>query len=411
MKYVTFFVWGLCLALTPLALHAQDRGAITAQFNTWLGTTIWPIAQQNGVSRATFETALSGVTPKWDLPDLVYAGKPADTNLRQAEFRPPAAYFDARALSNNANTGRSLMARHADTLRRIEQQTGVPAQIIVAIWGRESSFGNAQIPHDAFQILSTKGFLSTRADYFTSELIAALVMVERGFATRNAMKSSWAGALGQPQFMPSNYLQYAADGNGDGRADIWGSPEDTLASIGVYLQKHGWQAGRDWGFEVTVPQNVSCAYEGPDQARKIQDWAAMGITRVSGNPFPSPEISENGFLLMPAGRLGPAFIVTANFTALKAYNESDAYALFVGHVGDRMKYGSGDFSGAWGTYDRLSRADITLMQQRLERLGYDVGGTDGLVGNKTRRSIGAWQTQNGLAATCAPSRSLLAAIQ
>ncbi|MCK0120968.1 lytic murein transglycosylase [Loktanella sp. F6476L] len=389
---------------------AQNRNAVAADFQVWLGSTVWPKAQRAGVSRSTFETALSGVTPKWDLPDLVIPGERADTTQRQAEFRPPAGYFAAGSLNTNANTGRQLMQRHAQTLARIERQTGVPAQIIVAIWGRESSFGNARIPHNAFQILSTKGFLSTRASYFTNELIAALQMVERGYASPAAMKSSWAGALGQPQFMPSNYLKYAADGNGDGRADIWGSADDTLASIGAYLRDHGWSAGRDWGFEVNVPNTVSCAMEGPHQARRISDWAAMGITRVNGRSFPAAEARENGFLLMPAGRYGPAFVVTSNFTVLKAYNESDVYALFVGHVGDRMRYGVGGFNSGWSALDSFARSDVRAMQQKLEAQGYDVGGADGLIGNKTRGAIGAWQTRNGMAATCYPNRAMLAAI-
>ncbi|UWR01059.1 lytic murein transglycosylase [Rhodobacteraceae bacterium S2214] len=389
---------------------AQNRNAVAADFQAWLGSTVWPKAQRAGVSRSTFEAALSGVTPKWDLPDLVIPGERADTTQRQAEFRPPAGYFATGSLNTNANTGRQLMQRHAQTLARIERQTGVPAQIIVAIWGRESSFGNARIPHNAFQILSTKGFLSTRASYFTDELIAALQMVERGYASPAAMKSSWAGALGQPQFMPTNYLKYAADGNGDGRADIWGSADDTLASIGAYLRDHGWTAGRDWGFEVNVPNTVSCAMEGPHQARRMSDWAAMGITRVNGRPFPTAEARENGFLLMPAGRYGPAFVVTSNFTVLKAYNESDVYALFVGHVGDRMRYGVGGFNSGWSALDSFSRSDVRAMQQKLEAQGYDVGGADGLIGNRTRGAIGTWQTRNGMAATCYPNRAMLTAI-
>lgn len=400
----------LCVILFPISAMAQNRDAVAADFQAWLGSTVWPKAQRAGVSRSTFETALSGVTPKWDLPDLVIPGERADTTQRQAEFRPPAGYFATGSLNTNANTGRQLMQRHAQTLARIERQTGVPAQIIVAIWGRESSFGNARIPHNTFQILSTKGFLSTRASYFTDELIAALQMVERGYASPAAMKSSWAGALGQPQFMPSNYLKYAADGNGDGRADIWGSADDTLASIGAYLRDHGWTAGRDWGFEVNVPNTVSCAMEGPHQARRISDWAAMGVTRVNGRSFPAAEARENGFLLMPAGRYGPAFVVTSNFTVLKAYNESDVYALFVGHVGDRMRYGVGGFSSGWSALDSFARSDVRAMQQKLEPQGYDVGGADGLIGNKTRSAIGAWQTRNGMAATCYPNRAMLAAI-
>ena len=241
-----------------------------------------------------------------------------------------------------------MAQRHAATLTHVEAETGVPGRIILAIWGRESGYGQVPIRHDAFQVLGTKGFMSTRAGYFTDELIAALQIAEAGHAPSGSLKSSWAGALGQPQFMPSNFLAYAADGNGDGKADIWTSPEDTIASIGAFLDQHGWVAGRDWGFEVSVPASVSCALEGPDQGRPIRDWAAMGINRVSGKAFPKHEMSGEGYLMMPAGRNGPAFVVTPNFYVLKDYNKSDLYALFVGHVGDRIQYGVGQFQKPMG---------------------------------------------------------------
>ena len=220
------------------------------------------------------------------------------------------------------------------------------------------------------------------------------------------MKSSWAGALGQPQFMPSSFLGYAADGDGDGRADIWGSEADTIASIGAYLQRHGWVAGRDWGFEVKVPPSVSCTLEGLDQGQPIASWEAMGITRISGRPFPAHELRGEGFLMMPAGRLGPAFVATPNFFVLKDYNMSDLYALFVGHVGDRIQFGVGDFSTPWKKVGGLYRSDIAAMQRALEKKGHDVGGADGLPGFKTRRSIGRWQEVTGRIATCFPKTGM-----
>jgi lytic murein transglycosylase len=295
-----------------------------------------------------------------------------------------------------------MAARHAATLQAVERATGVPGRIVLAIWGRESGYGRVDIPHDAFEVLGTKGFMSTRAGYFTDELIAALEIAEAGHVAPSAMRSSWAGALGQPQFMPSNYLEFAADGNGDGRADIWNSGADTIASIGNYLARQGWVAGRDWGFEVLVPSSVSCALEGPDQGRPIAEWEALGIRRVNGRLFPVHEQEGEGYLLMPAGRHGPAFIVTPNFYVLKTYNLSDLYALFVGHVGDRIAYGSGDFVRGWDEMDTFLRSDIAVMQRGLEALGHDVGGADGLPGFKTRRSIGRWQEATGLAATCFP---------
>lgn len=390
--------------------HTQDRASIEASFEAWLEDAIWPRAKNADVSRSTFDAALSNVGLNWGLPDLVIPGQPDEQRQFQAEFRAPASYFAPGSVTGTAGIGRQMAARHATTLDQIEQQTGVPGQVLLSIWGRESSFGRAAIPHDAFEILSTKGFMSSRAAYFTDELIAALTIVEEGFASRDQMRSSWAGALGQPQFMPSSYLAYATDGDGDGRADIWQSERDTLASIASYLKQYGWNAGRDWGFEVAVPATVSCSLEGPDNGRPIQQWLSMGVTRVSGRPFPSPEVDEIGYLLMPAGRFGPAFIVTSNFYVLKEYNESDVYALFVGHVGDRIKFGVGGFTGGWDRLSDLSRVRVTAMQRRLEERGFDVGGADGLIGNKTRRSIGQWQEQNGARATCYPDQELLSEI-
>lgn len=400
-------IFALCL---PGMAQPQDRASIEADFQAWLEDSIWPKAKSVDVSRSTFEVALSNVDLNWDLPNLVIPGQPDGRRQFQAEFRAPASYFAPNGVTGTARIGRQMAVRYAETLVQIEQQTGIPGQIILSIWGRESSFGRAAIPHEAFEILGTKGFLSNRAAYFTDELISALRILEKGFATHDQMRSSWAGALGQPQFMPSNYLAYATDGDGDGRVDIWQSEPDTLASIAFYLKQYGWNPGRDWGFEVSVPDTVSCSLEGLDNGRPIQEWLSMGITRGSGRLFPNPEINEVGYLLMPAGRYGPAFIVTSNFYVLKEYNESDVYALFVGHVADRIKYGVGDFTGGWDNLNDLSVARIAAMQRKLEERGYDVGGADGLIGNKTRRSIGLWQHQNSERETCYPDQDLISDI-
>jgi len=391
---------------------AQDRAAVEQQFQTWLKQTVWPRAKAKGVSRKVFNAAFSGVVLNWKLPDLVPPGTQPQTpkRQRQAEFGSPGKYFNRGSIDGATSVGRQMARRHAATLAAVEQKTGVPGRIILAIWGRESGYGRVAIPHDVFQVLGTKGFMSTRAAYFTDELIAALQIAQAGHAPESAMKSSWAGALGQPQFMPSNFLNYASDGNGDGRADIWDSEADTIASIGNYLAKHGWMTGRDWGFEVTVPHSVSCSLEGPDQGQSVAKWAAMGITRVSGRPFPPHEAQGEGYLLMPAGRGGPAFIVTPNFYVLKDYNMSDLYALFVGHVGDRIQYGVGDFSAQWGPVGGLFRSDVAVMQRALIAQGHDVGGADGLPGFRTRRSIGRWQTSTGRSATCFPEANMKSAL-
>lgn len=394
------------------ALGPASAQSVDAQFQAWLKNELWPQAQSRGVSSQTFNAAFAGVKPNLKLPDLVLPGQAPETpkDQHQAEFGSPGNYFAENTVSGVTSGGRARAGRFGQTLASLEARYGVPGGIVLAIWGRESGFGGARIPHNAFEVLGTKAFLATRKDMFREEVLAALEMVQRGVPL-SAMKSSWAGALGQPQFLPTSYLKFAADGDGDGRADIWGSEADTLASIANYLSKHGWVKGRDWGFEVSLPASVSCALEGPDRGRRISDWAAMGVTRVSGRPFPEHEARQEGFLMMPAGRSGPAFIVTPNFYVLKAYNESDLYALFVGHAADRIAYGDRRFANGWGQVGGLYRSDVAAMQRGLERLGYDVGGADGLAGFRTRRSIGEWQARNGMAPTCFPDAGLVRALR
>ncbi|SHL85163.1 lytic murein transglycosylase [Roseovarius marisflavi] len=406
MKLLTVLLTTIAFLTTQA--HAQNKLAIEEQYQGWLSQTIWPQARAKGISADTFSAAFAGVTLNWKLPDLVPPGTKAAVpkKQRQTEFGSPGKYFNRGSVDGATSVGRRTARKHTNTLRSVESKTGIPGRIILAIWGRESGYGRVAIPHDVFEVLGTKAFMSTRKDYFEQELIAALEIVQAGHVPRGAMKSSWAGALGQPQFMPSSFLKYAADGNGDGRVDIWTSEADTIASIGAYLDEHGWVSGRDWGVEVTVPSSVSCTLEGPDQGRLISKWEEMGIKRVSGRPFPDHESRSEGYLLMPAGRKGPAFIVTPNFYVLKDYNMSDLYALFVGHVGDRIQYGLGDVSARWSAVDKLYRSDIAAMQRSLERQGHDVGGADGLPGFKTRRSIGRWQKANGQQATCFPERGI-----
>ena len=399
----------LALALPALAL---DKPAIEAQFRAWLEQTLWPTAKGQGVSRQSFDTAFAGVKLNWNLPDLAPPGTEAKTPREQfqSEFRAPARYFDEATLAAVISGGATRLQSHAATIAALERQYGVPGRFLLAIWGRESDFGRAKIPYDAFEVLGTKAFLSTRAEMFTTELLAALAMLEKG-VSRSAMKGSWAGALGQPQFMPTSYLKFAADGDSDGKADIWKSDADTLASIANFLAQSGWIKGRDWGFEVRLPASVSCSLEGPDRGKPLEEWLAQGIARVNGHAFPPGEQGREMFLLTPAGRNGPAFLATPNFHAFKQYNESDLYALFIGHAGDRMQHGGGPFAGKWSAMPPMLRSDIAAMQRGLEKLGYDVGGADGLPGFKTRRSIGEWQRNQGLPEICFPAKALLTALQ
>lgn len=406
-------VFMLFLALPSLAAALPARAAsIDAQFQSWLARDLWPAAEKEGISKETFDGAFAGVKPNLKLPDLVLPGqKPSVPKTQhQAEFNAPSAYFDEKKLGAVVGGGRARASTNAATLAAVEKKFGVPGDIVLAVWGRESGFGAAKMPYDAFEVLGTKAFLSTRKEMFRIELLAALKIVQEGKIARADMRSSWAGALGQPQFLPTSFLKHAVDFDGDGRTDIWKSVPDTLASVANYLKDYEWQRGRGWGFEVRVPESVSCALEGPDQGKKISSWAKLGVTRVNGKPFPSSELGKQGFLVMPAGRNGPAFVVTPNFYVLKQYNESDLYALFIGHGADRIGGAQKPFVGAWTPVDGLYRSDIAEMQKVLEAKGYDVGSADGLPGFKTRRSIGDWQEKNGMAPTCYPSKALVAAL-
>ncbi len=389
-----------------LPAAALDKAAVEQQFHAWIERQVWPAAKKAGVSRATF-AVMDGTSLDWSLPDLVPPGsKQPASDMRQSEFGSPGRYFDEKKLAPLISLGRERLATYKDTLAAVEKRYGVPGPIVVAIWGRESGFGRVKLPNEAVRSLATLAFMGARREDFFGELVAALQILEEDHVTSDRLRSSWAGALGQPQFLPSKFLAFAVDFDGDGKRDIWNSVPDTLGSIGNYLARHGWRSGRDWGFEAEVPAGVSCALEGPDRGKPITAWEGAGVARVAGKAFPDSERKGDGFLLMPAGRHGPAFIATENFYVLKAYNESDLYALFIGHLADRMRGGK-PFVAPWANVEKVNRLAVRDMQLRLEKRGIDVGGADGLVGFKTRRAIGDWQAATGLAATCFPQPAMV----
>ena len=235
-------VFAMIVALLSVPALAQNRPDVEKQFQGWIVGDLGPAAKKAGISEKTLRAAFQGVTLNWDLPDLVPPGTtpPKHQDQTQAEFSSPGAYFSEKRLQGLAATGRGLASTHVAVLKKIEATYGVPGEIVVAIWGRESGFGRAKLPYSAVQVLATKAFMSTRKEMFRDELIAALKMIERGDVDAATMKGSWAGALGQPQFMPSSYLKYAVDFDRDGHPDIWNSVPDSLASIAHYLQKEGW---------------------------------------------------------------------------------------------------------------------------------------------------------------------------
>lgn len=394
---------GLGLIAALLAMPAP--AAADARLEAWIAG-LWPEAEAAGVSRATFDKALRGFTPDLKLPDLDIPGRPSNDARGQAEFtRAPADYLDRAYLMRLAATGRDLLAKHKETLEKIERKLGVDRYSVLAIWGRETAFGHHKLPHDALNVVATQAYLGRRKEMFRAELIAALRMLESGIP-RARMRSSWAGAMGLTQFMPSEYFTHAHDLDGDGKADIWDSVPDALASAASQLKGKGWVAGQTWGYEVRLTREADCGYEGPTQARPIAEWAKLGLRRANGRPWTEQQLALEAYLMSPAGGYGPSFLVLENYKVIRRYNMSDLYAVFVGNLADRIA-GGGDFITPWGGTGPQKTRNIEEIQQRLMALGYDVEKVDGKVGSNTRKVIGLYERANNLKVDCWPSDAVL----
>jgi lytic murein transglycosylase len=393
----------IILGATAEMARAQglDKARVEGLFQSWLKDAVAPLAAKARVSQGTVDAATRGLTLDWSLPDLAPPGAPPLAGpQRQPEFADPARYVAEPNFAALTMEGQAELARWSKSLDAVERRFGVPREIVVAIWGRESRYGRAKIPYVAIRALATEAFMGARKAQFMPELVAALKILDGDHISLDAMKSSWAGAMGQPQFLPSKYLENAVDMDDDGRRDIWNSVPDTLGSIANYLRRHGWTPGRDWGVEAAVPASAPCTLEGPDLSRSIAEWKAAGAKAIGGGALPKSDAAAL-HLLAPAGRTGPMFLVSDNFYVLKEYNESDLYALFVGHLADRLR-GGGPIIGAWTTPKGVARSEIAAMQRRFEAKGVDVGTADGLIGFRTRVAIGRWETAQGRAPTCFP---------
>ncbi len=402
------FLIRLAVAVTALALAAvpalaQDRAGAERDFRQFIAR-LWPQAHARGVSRAVFDAAFKNTTLDWSLPDLdpKFTGKPEEASKRQAEFSSPANYFKEASIAALAKRGKAEMKRWSGTLKRIEQRYGVPAGILLAMWARESNYGRAAIPYDAVRNLATLSFLGRRPETFRPELLAALVMLQRGHVTRAEMKSSWAGAMGLMQMLPSQFLDFAVDFDGDGRQDIWSSVPDALASAANFLKSRSWRAGEAWGYEVEMPARFDCTLEGPDHGRAIGEWLKMGLKPAGGRSIASGRLDDLAYLILPAARFGPAFLGTRNYYVIKSYNESDLYVIYIGHLADRI---TDDlrFVAPWRGISTYSRDKVARLQKRLVAEGYNVGDQiDGLIGFRTRIATGLYQKRFGLAFDCWP---------
>lgn len=389
------------LASTPSAHAAADPA-----FKAWLAG-LWPQAEAAGISRRTFDAVTAKLEPNYELQDLIIPGRAEREEPGQAEFvRPPADYLSEKSLARLAIDGRALAEKYKDILARIEKQYGVPAAMVLAIWGRETDFGRYKLPHDAITALATQAYTGRRKEQFLPEFIAALKLIDEGVVKRADFTSSWAGATGLTQFMPSEYPKYAVDLDGDGRANIWASVPDALASAAKQLHGKGWENGKRWSYEVRAPESVDCTIAEPDHTMPLKEWLARGYTVSFGRQPSGAELEDPASLLLPAGVYGPAFLISKNYFVIKDYNFSDLYVLFVGSLHDRIKEGKG-FETPWGRVAQLHALDLQEMQVRLTELGFYRDKIDGKAGMKTRSALGAYQKKHNLKLDCWPTSTVL----
>jgi membrane-bound lytic murein transglycosylase B len=362
---------------------------------------LWPQAEARGVSRAAFEAAFSGYN---------YIPKVMELTRKQPEFSQTVQqYIDKRVTAAQAQKGQAMRAEWNQTLTGSQQRWGVQPEFVLAIWGMETNFGGFMGGENTIHALATLTEGGYRPDFFREELLTALRIVSDGHVSAGNMTGSWAGAMGHTQFMPSSFMRYAIDYNGDGRKDIWNSVQDALGSTANYLHSFGWRPGETWGYEIKLPSGFNFAAARQLERAPLSQWQAMGIQRVSGRAFPRP--SDMARLYTPAGANGPAFLLLPNFEVIKRYNNSDSYALAVGHLADRI-IGGGSFATPWPAGDyALNKAQKAELQTLLARAGYDVGSPDGVVGPKTRAAVLAYQAQAGLPADGYISGRLLEALK
>jgi len=393
------------LMVSLLAISAA-RAADPA-FQNFL-QSLWPSAQQLGVSRATFDAATRNLEPDLSLPDLLLPDKPQRPPPSQPEFvQTPADYVREATIARLATQGKKLLNEHRATLAAIEQRYGVPPSIILAIWGRETAYGGHRLPHSAVRVLATQAYVGRRKDLFRQELLLALKILQEGHVKFADMKSSWAGAMGHTQFLPSEFYKYAVDLDGDGRRDIWNSVPDALASAAAQLVGKGWQRGERWAYEVRVPAAIDCTIAQPAHVLPIGEWLRRGYVPAYGRKLSALELSQSASLLLPEGLYGPAFLTPKNYFVIKDYNFSDLYVLFVGHLSDRIMDGR-PFETPWSKNVQLKTEQVEAMQQRLAELKLYADKIDGKAGMLTRAALGSYQKANGLKLDCWPTAAVLA---
>ena len=341
------------------------------------------------------------------MPDLLLPGRPATGAPSQAEFvQVPADYVKEASIARLAAEGQKLMQKHRAALSEIEKRFGVPASVVLAIWGRETDYGRYRLPYDTLRVVATQAYVGRRKDQYRGEFILALKLLGEGAVARKDFRSSWAGATGLTQFLPSEYYKHGVDLDGDGRVDIWNSVPDALAAAAQQLANKGWQPGVRWAYEVKAPANADCTMGVPEVTKPIAEWLRAGFVPVRGQKLGAAEQAQPASLLQPEGIYGPAFLTTKNYFVIKEYNFSDLYVLFVGHLADRITSPL-PFATPWSASTQLRSADVEAMQRHLTRIGLYKDKLDGKAGMQTRAALGAYQKSAGIKVDCWPSEAVL----
>ena len=398
------YLVGVCFSLAlGLAAIAAGSGAASADpaFGRWV-KDFRPVATKAGVSGRTYDAVFA----RFQGPDMQTVEKMG----RQAEFKRKIwDYLDSAASETQIRNGQAMREQWSSELASIERRFGVDRDIVLAVWGIETRYGARMGDHNVIQALATLAYAAPRRrDFWRRELINALKIVQGGHIEVDRMVGSWAGAMGHTQFMPSSWKGYAADYNRDGRKDIWTHVPDALASTASYLRRHGWESGKTWGYEVVLPAGFDRSLANKDGI-KLSRWAALGVKRVSGAPFPRP--GDEAVLKLLAGKDGPAFLMLRNFYVIKRYNNADAYALAVGHLADRIA-GFDPIQQPWPRgYTPLDEEERKEVQRRLQALGFYDGEIDGAIGSGSRAAIEAFQGARGIKVDGFASKRLLTTLR
>ena len=358
-------------------------------------------AQAKGVSGATYDANTAALAPDMAVIGFLDA---------QPEFVTPIwDYLAALVDDERVADGRAMLAEWAPVLARVEAEYGVDAATVVAVWGVESNYGRNFGSRPLLTSLSTLSCFGRRQSFFRGEFFTTLKIIQDGHVAPERLTGSWAGAFGHTQFMPSTFMRLAVDFDGDGRRDLVDSVPDALASTANFLKRAGWRSDLPWGFEVSLPRGMDVSGAGRRNKQPISAWAARGVRRIDGAPMPAAATPAG--LLLPAGKDGPAFLVTRNFDAVYSYNAAESYGLAIAHLSDRLR-GGAPFATPWPTDDPgLSRAERRELQQLLIARGHDIGEADGMIGARTREALKLEQAALGLAADGRAGQRVLQALR